>query len=142
MTAFTLTELRLKLLAATAEAARGLPRTLDVGAFGEAIVETKHPDWQRAPPGTRGYDFIDTQGRRVQVKTWGTLRRTNNRVRYGEFDRLIIVQLRPENFAILNDCRTETLLANCSVTKLNRVENKARLTVVRSMHVIEEMEDG
>jgi hypothetical protein len=103
MTAFTRDQLRGFLRNAWKNAGVGFMR-LDVGAIGEAIIEVEHPDWRRARDGTRGYDFIDGQERRVQIKTHGQrVRRGFDDVRPADIDRVILVQLLEDDWQIICD---------------------------------------
>jgi hypothetical protein len=83
-------------------AEQGHPNMMNVGQFGEDIIAALHPTWQRASRGTEGYDFIDDDGQRVQVKTWGTEGRSHDNVK-NSADRLIRVRLHADGWDIMTD---------------------------------------
>jgi hypothetical protein len=124
-----LEDLRAVLAISAAWSERGMPNLLNVGAMGESIVAAMHPDWQRMPAGTAAFDFIDTTGRRVQVKTWGTLQRDKDKVRR-DADRLIVLRLHATGWDLLCD----RLLA-----PLWNGTDRQTLIVTRSMHVVEDI---
>jgi hypothetical protein len=64
---------------------------LNLGIMAEEIVAAMHPDWTRATRDQRGYDFTTPEGHRVQVKGWGTPRRTNDKL-HNNADRLVRIQ--------------------------------------------------
>jgi hypothetical protein len=101
-------------------AALGVPTT--TGGLGEAIVAAEHPDWQRMPPGTEGYDFVDTEGRRVQVKTWGSHNRTHDNI-HVTVDRLIRIRLLPDGgWETMTDCLVppESFANGATLVSFNR----------------------
>jgi hypothetical protein len=112
-------------------AALGLPTT--TGGIGEAIVATVHPDWQRMPPGTEGYDFLDTERRRVQVKAWGYgSRRTFDSLKPDLCDRVIVIALGADDFTVVCDRLTEPVFA-----KETYRNKKGEVCFRRKDHVVE-----
>jgi hypothetical protein len=127
-----LAQLRSILIQAAAWHDQGLPFLIDVGQMGEAIVAAMHPDWKRAPRGTTGYDFIDTEGRRVQVKTWGSkARRTFDDIRQSA-DRVVVIKLHDAGWDVLCDRLTAGLFPIWP-------EGKAKMPVYRKMHLVERL---
>jgi hypothetical protein len=108
---------------------QGLPGLLDIGQMGEAIVEAMHPDWTRAPRGTVGFDFTDTERRTVQVKTRASDARTHDKIRPSA-DRIIVLKLRDTGWDVLCDRLTSDLFPVWPA-------GKTKLPVYNRMHAID-----
>jgi hypothetical protein len=68
---------------------------LDIGKAGELICQAIHPSWTRARNCQAGYDFTDENGLKVQVKAWGTDKRTQDFMK-PNFDRLVVIEINAE----------------------------------------------
>jgi hypothetical protein len=78
-----------------------------VMTLAELIVEQHFPGMKRAPVGTAGYDFIDAEGRRVQVKGWGSKNRGFDNIRdASKVDRFIRIFVHDDGWTVLADFLT------------------------------------
>jgi hypothetical protein len=77
---------------------------LDTGKTGEAIIAALHPDWERAKPCNKGWDFKAPDRGTVQIKTeQSTSRRTYYAIQPGA-DWLIVIVLDGVDWTIICDC--------------------------------------
>jgi len=78
-----------------------------VGWLGEQIVEHEFPGMRRAPAGNAGFDFIDRAKRRVQVKAWGTDKRSHDKLRdLSRVDRFIRLRIYDDGYEVTADILT------------------------------------
>ena len=75
-------------------------------ALGELIVKHHFADMAKAPRGTKGFDFIDGAGRRVQLKAWYSAKRTHDKIDLAHCDRFIRIQLHDDGWTVMADFLT------------------------------------
>jgi hypothetical protein len=78
-----------------------------IGVLAELVVENHFPGMVKARNGTAGYDFIDADGRRVQVKGWGSANRTHDKIAdLDKIDRFIRIVIFDDGYEIAVDMLT------------------------------------